>query len=142
LHVDGDVWEKPASWRPQVLVCGLGINDFSTPLNAGERWATEEELVADYESAYHGFLDTLRERYGPQTFLVLSATADSETATFPAAVQRVVQARADQGDERISFWFYGEGLDLLGCDWHPSARDHELLADQLVAHLETLPLEW
>lgn len=35
LNVEGDVWRKPESWRPRVVVIGLGINDFSTPLHPG-----------------------------------------------------------------------------------------------------------
>jgi hypothetical protein len=33
LNVDGDVWKKPGGWRPQLVVVGLGINDFSTAIN-------------------------------------------------------------------------------------------------------------
>lgn len=36
---NGPVWQNPASWKPQVIVIGLGINDFSAALNSGERWA-------------------------------------------------------------------------------------------------------
>jgi hypothetical protein len=139
LHVDGDVWEKPATWQPQVVVVGLGTNDFSTPLNSGERWATQEELVADYESAYHGFLDTLRARYGSETFLVLSASATS----FSDIVQRIVQDRNAQGDDRVTHLNYGDApLDYLGCDYHPSASDHQILSDLLSDHLASLPITW
>lgn len=141
LHIDGDVWEKPASWQPHVVVIGLGINDFSTPLNAGERWATQDELVADYAAAYHGFLDTLRARYGPETFLVVSATSASEA--FGTTVQRIAAERNGQGDDRVGFWHYGDAaLDYLGCDWHPSAGDHRIISGLLTDYLATLPLNW
>jgi lysophospholipase L1-like esterase len=137
LHVDGDVWQKPATWQPQVVVVGLGTNDFSTPLNPGERWATQEELVAAYESAYHGFLDTLRARYGPETFLVLSASS------FGDIIQRIVQDRNAQGDDRVTDLDYGNApLDLLGCDWHPSANDHRILSGLLGDRLAGLPIAW
>ncbi|MGP4111600.1 SGNH/GDSL hydrolase family protein [Streptomyces sp. 4N509B] len=143
LHADGDVWEKPATWQPQLVVIGLGINDFSTPLAAGERWATQAELVADYASAYHGFLDTLRGRYGPETFLLVVATASGATTAFPDTAERVVEERVSRGDERVGYWYYGDApLDLLGCDWHPSAADHRVLAGLLTDHLATLPLGW
>jgi lysophospholipase L1-like esterase len=143
LHVDGDVWEKPATWQPQVVVIGLGINDFSTPLNADERWATQDELVAAYETAYHGFLDMLRERYGPETFLVVVATGSGDTTAFPDTAQRITEERAAQGDDRVGYWYYGDAaLDLLGCDYHPSLRDHETLSGLLSDYLATLPLTW
>lgn len=143
LHVDGDVWEKPASWQPQLLFIGLGINDFSTPLNPGERWATQDALVADYETAYHGFLDTLRARYGPETFIVVSATVAGEATTFADTVQRVAQDRNAQGDDRVGYWHYDDaGLDRLGCDWHPSTRDHRIISGLLDDYLATVPLIW
>jgi hypothetical protein len=143
LHVDGDVWEKPASWQPQLVVIGLGINDFSTPLNSGEAWATHEELVADYETAYHGFLDTLRERYGAETFLVVLATGSGDTTAFPDTAQRIVEDRNGQGDDRVGYLSYADaGLDLLGCDYHPSVADHEILSGLLNDYIATLPLTW
>jgi lysophospholipase L1-like esterase len=143
LHVEGDVWARPYGWRPQVVVVGLGINDFSTPLDAGERWATEDELVADYESAYHGFLDKLRARYGSRTFIVVSATRLSHTTAFADAVSRIVQARNRRGDSRIRSWHYDSaGLDHLACDWHPSAHDHRILSGRLDDCLAALPLRW
>ncbi len=143
LNVDGDVWEKPATWQPQVVVIGLGINDFSTPLNAGEQWTTQDELVAAYESAYHGFLDKLRARYGSETFLVVSATLLSNTTTFADTAQRIVQDRNQQGDDQIRYWYYDDpALDRLGCDWHPSAHDDRIISGLLNDYLAALPLSW
>ncbi|NUT51172.1 MAG: hypothetical protein HOV94_28290 [Saccharothrix sp.] len=138
LAVADDVWRRPADWRPQLVVVGLGINDFSTPLNPGEKWSTPEALVADYRSAYHGFLDKLRARYGRDTMIVLIATQGSD-----AFVDSVRQIVADRGDTRMRSWYQdNSGLDLLGCHWHPSARDHELIARRLGDFLTTLPLRW
>ncbi len=50
------VYSDP-SWKPQVIVIALGTNDFSTPLNAGERWKSRDELHADYEATYVRFLE-------------------------------------------------------------------------------------
>ncbi|MFJ9147597.1 SGNH/GDSL hydrolase family protein [Streptomyces sp. NPDC102270] len=142
LSVAGDVWQKPAGWRPQVVVIGLGLNDFSTPLNPGERWSTEAELVTAYESAYHGFLDKLRARYGPRTFLVVSATGLGSTP-FAETVERIARTRNARGDERVGHWYYDDtALDHLGCDWHPSVRDHRIISGLLDDRLATLPLSW
>jgi lysophospholipase L1-like esterase len=142
LSVEGDVWQKPAGWRPQVVVIGLGLNDFSTPLNPGERWGTEAELVTAYESAYHGFLDKLRARYGPRTFLVVSAT-NLGSSPFAETVEGIARARNARGDDRIGYWYYDDpALDHLGCDWHPSAQDHRIISGLLDAYLATLPLCW
>ncbi|MEU0744189.1 SGNH/GDSL hydrolase family protein [Streptomyces sp. NPDC006134] len=142
LNVVGDVWQKPRGWRPQVVVIGLGINDFSTPLHPGEPWATQSELIAAYTSAYHGFLDKLRARYGSRTFLVVSATLVSGTA-FADTARGIVRDRNARGDDRVGYWYYDDpGLDRLGCDWHPSLRDHRIISGLLDRYLATLPLDW
>ncbi|MFI5673175.1 SGNH/GDSL hydrolase family protein [Streptomyces cellulosae] len=143
LNIEGDVWRRPPGWRPQVVVIGLGINDFSTPLNPGERWATREELTAAYQAAFHGFLDRLRARYGPRTFLVVSSTYLSDTDDFTRSAQRVVQERNRRGDDRVRHWYYDDpGLDRLGCDWHPSLNDHRIISGLLHRFLAGLPLRW
>ncbi len=143
LNVEGDVWRRPRGWCPQVVVVGLGINDFSTPLNPGERWSTTAELVSAYESAYHGFLDELRARYGRGTFLVVAAARLWNTTALADATARIVEERGRRGDGRVSHWYYDDpGLDFLGCDWHPSLHDHRIISGLLDTHLAGLPLHW
>jgi lysophospholipase L1-like esterase len=142
LSVDGDVWRNPGTWRPQVVVVGLGINDFSTAINPGEQW-TPETLLAAYRAAYHGFIDKLRARYGPRTTIVVSATYVYNTTVFAEAARQIVQERNDRGDSRVRYWYYDSaGLDYGGCHWHPSLHDHQLIADRLNDYLATLPLRW
>ncbi|MEU7961829.1 cellulose binding domain-containing protein [Micromonospora humida] len=139
------VWQKPATWKPQLVVVGLGINDFSTALNPGERWATIDQLAADFRTAYLAFLDKLRSRYGPDTFIVLTYPDLSPTTALASSVQQIVQTRASRGDTRIRSLYYDDnalGLDKLGCDWHPSRRDDQLIAGALTRFVNTLPLTW
>lgn len=142
LAVDGDVWPRPRSWHPQLVVVGLGINDFSTAVNPGEPW-TPDSLLAAYRAAYHGFLDKLRARYGPSVTIVVSATYMSNTTVYAEAAEQIVRERNSAGDRRVRYWYYGnEGLDYLGCHWHPSLHDHQLVADRLVDYIAALPLGW
>ncbi|MEV5354521.1 GDSL-type esterase/lipase family protein [Streptomyces sp. NPDC052693] len=137
LNVPGDVWRNPGTWRPGLVVVHLGTNDFSTPLRPGEPW-TDETLAAAYRGAYAGFLEKLRTRHGPGTTL-LAVGAGS----FAGHVEQVVRERVAAGDRRVRFWRLDDtGLDLAGCHWHYSARDHRLLADRLTAHLADLPIRW
>jgi lysophospholipase L1-like esterase len=137
LSEAGDVW-RPGRWRPQVVVVGLGINDFSTALNPGEQW-TPETLIDAYRTAYLGFIAELRARYGPRTTIVVSATPVSGTTQPAEAAQQVVRERNAQGDSNVRYWFYDSaGLDYGGCHWHPSAHDHVVIADRLEAFLRTL----
>ncbi|RAS70844.1 GDSL-like lipase/acylhydrolase family protein [Lentzea atacamensis] len=138
LNVNGDVWQNPGTWRPQLVVVGLGTNDFSTALRPGEQWPTQQSLVAAYKSAYHGFLDKLRARYGSGTTIVVSVPEAS--GTFADAVRQVAQER---GDSRIRYWNYADpALDRLGCDWHFSQRDHRLISGLLNDYIARLGLAW
>jgi lysophospholipase L1-like esterase len=139
-------WPVPSSWKPQVVVIGLGINDFSTALNAGEKWATIDALAADYRTAYLAFIDKLRARYGANTNIVLTYPDLSyQTTAFADSIKQIVATRNAAGDSRVTSLYYDNnalGMDLLGCDWHPSLHDHLILADTLATHLATLPLTW
>jgi hypothetical protein len=60
---------------------------------------------------------------------------------FADDVQQVVQESA--GDGQVRYWFLdGDGLDFLGCDWHYSTRDHEIVADRFSTFVNGLPLNW
>ncbi|GAA3434898.1 SGNH/GDSL hydrolase family protein [Kutzneria kofuensis] len=137
LNVNGDVWQKPATWQPQVVVIHLGTNDFSTPVNGSEQW-TPDSLAAAYRAAYIAFIGKLRARYDPTTMIVVAGTK-----LFGDQTRQVVQAVNSRGDSRVRHWQLDEaGLDLRGCDWHYSAHDDQLIATQLGTFLGTLPLTW
>lgn len=143
---DSTPWQNPATWRPQVIVVGLGINDFSTALNPGERWPDADHFAADFTNTYLAFLDKLRSQYGPDTYLVLTYPDLSyRTTAFADSIQQIVRTRTGLGDTRVRSLYYDDtalGLDKLGCDWHPSARDHAILATALTGFIETLGLRW
>ncbi|MET9633841.1 SGNH/GDSL hydrolase family protein, partial [Lentzea sp. NPDC006480] len=133
LNVDGDVWQNPGTWHPQLVVVGLGTNDFSTALKPGEQWPDAQSLVAAYKSAYQGFLDKLRARYGAGTTILVSVGQAS--GTFTDAVRQVALDRAARGDTKVRYWNYADpALDLLGCDWHFSRHDHQLISGWLGGH--------
>jgi hypothetical protein len=139
------VWQNPGTWKPQVVVIGLGINDFSTALNSNEKWPSMASLIADYQAAYRAFLDKLRVQYGPNTYIVLTYPYMYNTTAFADSIQQIVQTRNGQGDRRVGSLYYDDntlGLDHLACDWHPSLHDDEILAGTLTDYITTLPLNW
>ena len=121
------------AWTPQVIVVALGTNDFSTPLNANEKWKSRDELHADYEATYLKFVEDLRAR-NRNAFIVLWATdmAAHEIAQEAAKVAAGLQAK---GDARVAFVPI-EGLELTGCNWHPSLADHAAVADRLIRFID------
>ncbi len=126
-------------WKPQVVVIGLGTNDFSTPLNAGERWQDRAALHADYEEAYVTFVKTLRGRY-PNSFFVLWAT-DMADGEIEAEVSRVVTKLNEGGDPSIAFVAIHD-LALSACHGHPTTADDQVIAGKIGATISARPRVW
>ena len=107
-------------WKPDVVVVGLGTNDFSTPLNPGERWADEAALRKDYRDSYVSFIQGLKaSRPNARVFLIAGDT-------FADDVAEVAQ-RAGATAVRIT------DMDRGACHWHPSVADQKMMADRLEA---------
>jgi lysophospholipase L1-like esterase len=125
------------SWRPQVIAVSLGTNDFSTPLNPGERWPTRDALRADYEASYVRFVQHLRAQH-PRAYIVLWSTdiAQGEpTGEIETEVGRVAATLRAAGDRRVGF-VPVRGVSFSACNNHPSLADDQLIADTLAAHLD------
>lgn len=120
---------EPASaradgWRPGIIVINLGTNDFSTRLHAGEAWADDATLRAAYRKRYIDFVKE-RRRQQPQARLVLMGAEN-----FYADVAAVAQATGVTAVKVPT-------LEMTGCNWHPSLKDHRTMADLLAAALKT-----
>jgi len=136
---DGRTPAADAGWQPQVVVVGLGTNDFSTALNPGEKWKTRDELHAGYEATYVAFLRSLRARH-PDAFFILAAT-DMAEGEIAAEARKVADQMRAAGDARVAFVAYPP-LELTACDWHPSLADHRKMAQTLIDYLEARPDVW
>jgi lysophospholipase L1-like esterase len=122
-----DIGEAPVSrdtWQPHLIVINLGTNDFSTPLNAGERWKSEAELKTAYRRRYINFVHDLHLTYPKARFILMGSDQ------FISEVRDVAKALSSGSVRHVRAVRFGE-LDLLGCDWHPSLADNRKLADLL-----------
>jgi lysophospholipase L1-like esterase len=122
-----------AAWQPQIIVIALGTNDFSTPLKAGEKWKTRDELHADYEATYVKFVERLRAR-NRHAFIILWATDMAEHEIQREAGKVVAQLQS-KGDDKVAFLSI-EGLAMTGCHWHPSLADHQAIAEKLIHFID------
>jgi len=127
-----DLYADP-SWDPRIVVLAVGTNDFSTPLNSGEKWKTRDQLHADYEATYITFLQKLRSRY-PHAFFILWAT-DAADGEIQAEAQKVSRQLNADGDTRAAF-IPVNGLAMSACHWHPSTGDDEIVAAKLVDFID------
>jgi lysophospholipase L1-like esterase len=120
-----------ATWQPQAVVINLGTNDASTNGDPG----------TPYETAYLGFVRSLRQKY-PDTFFVLTIGPmldGSSLASIKRHLQTVISTRSSEGDNKMSFLEFPvqTAADGYGCDWHPSPATNAKMATLLVAELKT-----
>lgn len=112
------------SWKPDLIVVGLGTNDFSTPLKAGEAWPDEADLRADYRDAYVAFVAALARRDPQARFLLLAGD------TFADDVAQVA-GRLNGATANLATPVRVTGMERTACHSHPSAADERMMADLL-----------
>lgn len=123
-----DATSTGVEWDPQVLVIGIGGNDFSTPVHAGERWKTQEEMTAEYAATYMSFLKELRRLY-PRALIVMTWTQDKAALFTQTAASVFAQAEAAGIGNLDQLVF--PTMVRAGCDGHPTVRDDAQVAELL-----------
>jgi hypothetical protein len=125
----------PWSFGPKasVVVVNLGTND----------WGPGDPGTA-YDTAYVAFIATLRSHY-PDAWIFLtigSMTGDPALSQIKTRLSNVVASvTASTGDQKLSTFDFGvqdmgsDGSVPTGCDWHPSASEHQRMAGTLQRQL-------
>jgi lysophospholipase L1-like esterase len=128
-----------AAWSPQLVVIGLGTNDFSTPIGPGEPWKDDAALSTAFEARYVDFVGTLHGRFPAARFILLATGAGRGAAE--RAVRRVRSRLLAEGIP-VGDVLVLDGLALDGCNWHPSRADHQVIARRLAAAVRALIPDW
>jgi lysophospholipase L1-like esterase len=109
---------------PQVVIINLGRNDFGVG-----------DPGLAFRDAYADFARTLRETY-PGAFIVcttgpnLGATNHAQQVNY---VNSAIEMRRAAGDANIELVDWSEQVaGQIGCDFHPNAAKHQLMAEQVV----------
>lgn len=127
------------AWKPQIVVVGLGANDFVPPVKAGGRWKDQQALRKDFDKAYAEFLRKLRKQ-NPDAFILLFVL-ESYDADYAAGNHLAVKTLQEAGDKRIHLLAYPK-VEITACHWHPSLKDHAALADTVIAYVAAHPELW
>jgi len=115
---------------PDAVVINLGTNDFA-----------KGDPGAPFQAAYLKFVSDLRGHYPAARFFLalgtmLSADDYAKASTY---LKAVIAARATAGDTNLTLLEFGiqdGNADGLGCDYHPSLKTHQKMADKLQAALK------
>jgi lysophospholipase L1-like esterase len=120
----------------RIIIIALGSNDFDMDLREGEPWSDKAAMIPDFAAALRDFaLD--RPSGARQVVLVaFGGSGDELVAAHEAAVE--------------GLWLDAFGAELVvvpelslhGCDWHPDAEDHALVAGLIAAAIADLPAPW
>lgn len=95
--------------------------------------------------AYQAFIDKIRARYGPRTYILVSATYMYNTTALADLTQQIVRERNTAGDDRVRYWCF-DGLDYLGstprgetntCSTPTATADQRLSPDRPSRHPPT-----
>lgn len=127
------------NWHPQVIVIGIGGNDFSTPVRPDEPWGNEANLRADYVKTYTAFVKTIRTR-NPDAWIILATPPDRQEG-YTGGTDDVFAAIKAAGDTKIDRVTLPE-LDKIGCNGHPSTRADARVADFYIQYLTNHPQVW
>lgn len=135
----GSTWNFSA-WTPDVVVVNLGTNDFS-----------QGDPGQPFADAYLALVKTVRGHYPSAYIFCLLGPMLSDD--YPAGVMALTKARGyitsavdsmhSSGDAKVGFVEFPpqDAANGLGCDYHPSLKTHQLMADKLRAAIQGA-LEW
>lgn len=136
---DGKTEYKATNWQPQIIVIGLGTNDFSTALKPTEPWKTREDLRADYRNSYVKFVKTLRAKNPKAQFILMAS--DQSDGEIRDQVLQVEKSLESQGETKVDTIIF-TGLDYAGCHAHPSVADDLKLKSLLTDYIDARPALW
>ncbi len=137
LNNGGEIYHS--NWSPQIIVIGLGTNDFSTPLNANEQWKTRQQLQDDFVAHYVGFVSSLRKQHAHANFILMAS--DYNDAEIARLIERVATSLQTNVDKKIDVIIF-KNLEYSGCHWHPSVTDDQKLSALLIDHISSKPSLW
>jgi len=121
-----------STWQPHAVIINLGTNDFST---------AQDPTPAEFEAAYVALLEQIRAVYTDALVLctIGPMLSGDDLATARDAIAAAVRARVDAGDQNVKLFQLAptDPANGYGCDWHPSLRTHQVMADVLTTVLRS-----
>jgi lysophospholipase L1-like esterase len=113
-------------YQPDVVTICLGQND-------------GPQDSVKFCSEYVRLIDTIRNKYANADIVCLSSPMANQqlTAVLHRYLTGIVQAVNKRGDSKVSKFFFSRSFNS-GCDNHPDAAEHAIIAGELTAYIKTL----
>lgn len=123
---------------PDVIVIGLGSNDFATPLQAGEAFANKEMLAIAFSAKLIELLKEIHLKTPLAALLLLIFPKEDPAITlaYDAASKELRALGASV--EVVAL----PPMDRQACHWHPSPADHHRIATVLRPVVLALRPDW
>jgi lysophospholipase L1-like esterase len=119
-----DPYQRPRTWRPEIIIVGLGENDFEPPILPSEPYPNLEAVKAALVPGITRFVGQLR-RANPSARIVLLDYGHLPTrAAHEAALARL--AAADR--KHVRLLRMERDFGLTGCYSHLDTADHARVA--------------
>lgn len=122
-----------------MVVIGLGTNDFSSKINAGEKRNTEQ-LEQDFLTAYRQLIAQLNARYQQPQIILAALKIWPDDQLRPLVKTRVGEANA-AGNARRHYLELSP-IQLNGCQWHPNLNDQQQVAAQVLDKIKEIKPNW
>ncbi len=139
IFVGSKTIKYTGSWSPNIIVLELGGNDFATPLNPGEKWASREALQNDFVKNYTAFILGLRKQHPQASLILMVPHAPSDEMLQQH--NRVIEQLKINNQTRVHL-LQVEPMELTACQWHPSAKDHRAVSQLLIDFINSKPELW
>jgi lysophospholipase L1-like esterase len=121
-------WDFSA-FVPDAVVINLGTNDFA-----------KGDPMQAFQTTYTTFVTGLRGHYPKARFYLAvgSMLGGADYDKAKSYLEGVIAARKANGDSNVVVLPFAtqDSTDGLGCDYHPSLKTHQKMADKLVAALK------
>lgn len=131
-------WKHPRP--PDVIVINLGTND----VGLGDPGLTFEDAYVDFLARLRGLAPRafVVVCLGPMLFDMPVGTGPTQISDMRRHLRAVLRERARAGDTHIALLEFPQDGDAdLGCDYHPNAKKHAEMAEQLASFLRAR-LNW
>lgn len=119
-------------WQPDVVCINLGTNDFST----------DNYDATLYENAYMKFINKVRSVYPKAKIVLVSGPMldDKENNIEKGVLDRLCKECRKKGDKQVFRFDFSHHTGELGygADWHPSLRQHQKMASELIPFIRQI----